>query len=114
MLLAVIMASLGLPVNTVTAFADTVSRVPSDIYTATFMYHSQWHDNTEFSHGISIVNTSSNHVIRNWRIYFELDNGVVETTSHGTIESSTGTVVIAQAPSSQIYIWPGWLLARAV
>ena len=95
-----------LPLNMVTVFANLVTRVPSGNYTANFMYHSQWDDNTQFSHGISLVNTG-NQVIRNWRIYFELPNGVVHTTSHGTIESSTGTVVIAQVPSSQIYIWPG-------
>lgn len=101
-----LMLVLSLPFQVVT-LASTVSRVPSYLYTAEFRYHSQWDDDAEFSHGISIVNISQGYVIRNWRIYFELDNGTVLTTSHGTIESSTGTVVISQVPSSQIYIWPG-------
>lgn len=95
-----------LPVNIFNIKANGPSRIPSNYYTASFMYHSQWHGDTEFSHGI-LIDNHSNHVIRNWQVHFELDNGTVQTVSHeAVIVSNSGTVIIDQAGGGQ-QVWPG-------
>ena len=107
LLLIITVLSGSLPFDLLPAFAyPNIVRIPSHYYTASFMYHSQWHDNSEFSHGIQIDN-HSNHVIRNWIVKFELDNGIVETVSHeARIDSGSGTVIIDQAGGGQ-QVWPG-------
>ena len=106
-ILAIVVFFTSLPFSTIAVFANAgIGRIPSHLYTATFHYHSQWHYNTEFSHGISI-NSHTDQVITNWRVLFELDNGTVETVSHeAAILSNTGTVIIDQAGGGQ-QVWPG-------
>ena len=104
LLIATIVASL--PLHMVAVLANAVIPVPSHIYTGEFLFHNEWDGG--FNHGISIRNISDSYAIGNFRIYFEIENGIVDDIGHhGILESGSGTVVINYNPSGQTVIFPG-------